>query len=354
MSQPILVTHSNTAPGAPGRLGPPGIPLPNGTIRKVRVKLPMGNVTGDAIFGFYINGVNQFTTELTIPDGDDEIDVGGLAILTTEDDVAYFYIEAPFPTVFPEPPYSFYIYLEDLNAQPIYVTGMMGEEGPPGDTIIVPGPVGPAGSSGSTGPAGPPGQAGEDGPEGENWMIPGPAGPAGSPAIGKQTIYIPASAIVPALTNGPGSSQLESATNKLNYTVLDFDGTTQEYGHFQIAFPKSWDEGTVSFRAFWSTTNAGTAGIAIGLQAVAASDGDTIDTAFGTAVYVTDAAQSSAAKQYVTAESAAITIAGTPTEGDIVYFRVTRDPSNGSDTMSEDMRLIGIQVFYSTNAVNDA
>jgi hypothetical protein len=175
-----------------------------------------------------------------------------------------------------------------------------------------------------------------------------------SDVVGKQTMYVPASAMIPAITNGPAPAQLESATNNLNYSVLDFDGTTQEYAQFQVAFPKSWDEGIVTFKAFWATTNTGTAGIAIGLQGIAASDGDTIDTAFGTAVYVTDAAQSSAAKQYITDESGAVTVGGTPAEGDIVYFRVTRDPANGSDTMSEDMRLIGIQVFYTTNAGNDA
>jgi hypothetical protein len=173
-------------------------------------------------------------------------------------------------------------------------------------------------------------------------------------AVGKQTVFIPASAMISATTNGPSTAQLESATNKLNYSVLDFDGTTQEFAHFQVAFPKSWDEGTVTFKAFWATTNTGTAGIAIGLQGIAASDGDTIDTAFGTAVYVTDAGQSSAAKQYITAESGAVTIGGTPAEGDLCYFRVTRDPSNGSDTMTEDMRLIGIQLFFTTNAGNDA
>jgi hypothetical protein len=170
----------------------------------------------------------------------------------------------------------------------------------------------------------------------------------------KHTVYIPASAMIPATTNGPASAQLESTTNKLNYAVLDFDGTTQEYAHFQVAFPKSWDEGTVTFKAFWTTTNASTNGVAWGLQGIAASDGDTVDTAFGTAIYVVDNGQSSAAKQYVSAESSAVTIGGTPAESDIVYFRFTRDPANGSDDMTQDARLVGIQLFYTTNSYTDA
>jgi hypothetical protein len=160
--------------------------------------------------------------------------------------------------------------------------------------------------------------------------------------------------MIPATTNGPASAQLESTTNKLNYAVLDFDGTTQEYAHFQVAFPKSWGEGTVTFKAFWTTTNASTNGVAWGLQGIAASDGDTVDTAFGTAIYVVDNGQSSAAKQYVSAESSAVTIGGTPAESDIVYFRFTRDPANGSDDMTQDARLVGIQLFYTTNSYTDA
>lgn len=171
---------------------------------------------------------------------------------------------------------------------------------------------------------------------------------------GKQTIYIPASGMLPATTNGPATAQVESSSNKINYAVLDFDGSTAEFAHFNVAMPKSWNEGTVTAKFFWETTNSGTAGVAWSLEGRALSDGDTIDSAFGTAVTVVDNAQSSAAKRYVSAESGAVTIAGTPAEGDICHFRVARDPSNGSDNMTEDARLVGIQLFFTTNALNDA
>ena len=85
-----------------------------------------------------------------------------------------------------------------------------------------------------------------------------------------------------------------------------------------------------------------------------ASDGDTIDVAYGTAVVVTDANQSTAEDQYVTAESGAVTIAGTPADDDMCYFRFFRDVSDAADTATEDMRLIGIKFFYTTDAGNDA
>lgn len=172
--------------------------------------------------------------------------------------------------------------------------------------------------------------------------------------FGKQTIYIPASAMVPATTNGPTAAQLETSTNKVNYSVLDFDATTEESAHFNVAFPKSWNEGTVTYQAIWTSAATDTDGIAFGLAGVAISDNEAIDTAFGTAVNVTDDAQSAAGEAYVTSESSAVTIAGTPAAGDICFFKISRKVSDGNDDMTEDARLIGIKLFYTTDAANDA
>lgn len=178
---------------------------------------------------------------------------------------------------------------------------------------------------------------------------------AGGTVVGKQTIWIPASAMAPATTAGCAAlAQLETTSNKVNYPVLDFDATADEHAHFNIAFPKSWNLGTVSFRAYWSSTATDTDGVAWGLQAVALSDNEAIDAAWGTAVVVTDDAQSAAGEIYITDESTAITIAGTPAAEDLVMFRIFRDVSDANDDMAEDARLIGIKVFYTTNAGNDA
>jgi hypothetical protein len=84
------------------------------------------------------------------------------------------------------------------------------------------------------------------------------------------------------------------------------------------------------------------------------NDNETIDVVYGTAIVVTDDAQSAAEELYVTAESSAITIAGTPADDDLCYFRVLRDVSDGNDDMTEDARLIGIKLFFTTDALNDA
>jgi hypothetical protein len=171
---------------------------------------------------------------------------------------------------------------------------------------------------------------------------------------GKHTIWIPASAMLSATTSGPASAQFETSTNDINFKVLDFDATADEHANFNIAFPKNWNEGTITFQVFWTTTATDTDGVAWGLQGIALSDNEASDTAWGTAVVVTDDAQSAAGEILVTAESSAVTIGGTPAVGDITFLRIFRDVSDANDDMTEDARLIGVKIFYTINAATDA
>ena len=179
------------------------------------------------------------------------------------------------------------------------------------------------------------------------------AGATGS-SVGKHTVWIPASAMAPATTSGCAAlSQLETATNDINYGVLGFDATADEHAHFHIALPKSWNLGTLTFRVKWSSTATDTDGVAWGLQAMAISDNEAIDASWGTPIVVTDDAQSAAGELYVTSESAAMTVGGTPAAGDLTFFRIFRDVSDANDDMSEDALLIGVEIFYTTNAGTD-
>ena len=176
----------------------------------------------------------------------------------------------------------------------------------------------------------------------------------GYATVGKQTLWIPASAMIAATTSGPASSQVETATNDINFTALAFDASADEHAHFSVAFPKSWNLGTVTFQPYWYSSATDTDGVAWGLQGVAISDNEALDASWGTAVVVTDDAQSAANELYVGAESGAVTIGGTPAAGDLTFFRVFRDVSDANDDMTEDALLIGIRLFYTTNRHNDA
>jgi hypothetical protein len=181
------------------------------------------------------------------------------------------------------------------------------------------------------------------------------ATPGGS-TQGLHTIYVPASAMTPSVTNGAGGSQVEMATNKNNVKALSFvDGAALKYACFQFAFPKAWNLGTVTYRVRWTLNSTSTNSVVFGLQAVATSDGDVMDVAYGTAITITDAGLGTTAyKQHTSATSSALTIAGTPAAGDMIDWRVYRDPTNGSDTLAATAEMIGIEIYYTTNADTDA
>ena len=134
---------------------------------------------------------------------------------------------------------------------------------------------------------------------------------------------------------------------------MDFDASSDEHAQFSVAFPKQWDLGTVTYQAFWTTTAADTDGVAFALQGVSVSNDETIDVVYGTAIVVTDDNGGAAEDCMVTAESSAITIAGTPVDDDLCYFRFFRDVSDANDDMTEDARLIGVKLFYTTDALTD-
>jgi hypothetical protein len=114
--------------------------------------------------------------------------------------------------------------------------------------------------------------------------------------------------------------------------------------------PKSWNEGTVTFQAVWShpstTTNFG---VVWDLQAVALSNDDAMATAYGTAQTSTDTGGTTD-DQYVSPESSAITVGGSPAAEDLLHFRVSRVTGNGSDTMAVDARLMAILLYITAGA----
>ena len=89
------------------------------------------------------------------------------------------------------------------------------------------------------------------------------------------------------------------------------------------------------------------------LAGVALADSGDLNTAFGTAVAPTAKAHSGTSNDLdVTAESGAVTIAGSPSTDEYVFFQVTRDVSD--DSLDADARLLGIKLFFTTDAANDA
>lgn len=169
----------------------------------------------------------------------------------------------------------------------------------------------------------------------------------------KRAFYIPASAMFPRTTTGCAAlAQAESSTNKVNYKVLDFDQSTEEYAQFGIPSPKYWDAGTITATFYW-TAASGSGDVIWGIQGMSFANDDALDQAFGTAQTVTDTLIATG-DVHVTSATSAVTIGGTPTAGDWVHFQIYRDADAGGDTLSGDARLIGVRIEFAVGQYNDA
>lgn len=177
------------------------------------------------------------------------------------------------------------------------------------------------------------------------------AGDAGT-VVGKQSFWIPASAMIPRTTNGAAVGTYVSTSNDNTIPTLDFDTTTQERAQFVMGMPKSWNEGTVSFTPYWTATGGSAAQtVQWLLSGVAISNDDALNFSQGTAQASADALIATN-DLHIGPESSAITIGGAPAEGDMVIFDLSRDVAN--DNLSVDARLIGILLHITLNANTDA
>ncbi len=171
---------------------------------------------------------------------------------------------------------------------------------------------------------------------------------------GKETIWIPAAAMYGPTTNPADAALVETTATRPDLKVFDFDASTKQYTQFTIAMPKSWNEGTLTYQVYWSPSTTNTGNCIFGLQGVACADGDTIDVAYGTAIEVTDAGIGTVEDQQISSESSAMTVAGSPAAGEQSYFQLYRDAADGSDTFTGEARVLGLKLFFTTDAANDA
>ena len=168
---------------------------------------------------------------------------------------------------------------------------------------------------------------------------------------GLETIWVPATAMSPTTTNGcTALASVETTAGKPDMVVLAFPVAADSFAQFSLAFPKSYNLGTVTYQVFWAgiaaTTNCNWT-----VDAVSITNNTSIDATYGTAVAVTDAAQGAVEELNVSAVSGALTIGGSVADDDLCVFRIGRDVSAGD--MAGDAQLLGIKLFFTTDLAND-
>ena len=170
---------------------------------------------------------------------------------------------------------------------------------------------------------------------------------------GKESIWVPAFAMYPNSTNGCAGIAQTELGNGPELKSLDFDKDSDEFAQFAVAFPKSWNESTITYQAFFTANSTNTGDVVWTLAGTALADNGSLNTAFGTAVATTGKAHSGTANDLdVSAESGAVTIAGSPSTDEFVFFEIKRDVSE--DSLSADAKLLGIKLLFTTDAKNDS
>ena len=181
------------------------------------------------------------------------------------------------------------------------------------------------------------------------------AGDVAIKVAGKESIYVPAGAMYPNTTAGCSALTQVELSNGPELKCLDFAADADDFAQFTVAFPKSWNEGTVTFQAFWTVTGTDTGTVAWALQGVGFADNADQNSSdgFGAIVVATAKAFSGTTQDMtVSAESGAVTIRGAAVDT-LTYFQIFRDISVGT-TNTQAARLLGVKIFFTTNAANDA
>lgn len=170
-----------------------------------------------------------------------------------------------------------------------------------------------------------------------------------APLAAVRHVFWPAGAAIPRTTAGAAAGTTELATNDVMLDTYDFDTAADEAVQF-IGYLEHWGASTIKVKPTW-TAASGTGTVCWAVAARALADGDALDQAFGTAQSSTDTL-TTANDEHVGPATAAITVAGTPANGQRLQVQVTRDVSE--DTLDADARLLGIWIEYTEAATEEA
>lgn len=166
---------------------------------------------------------------------------------------------------------------------------------------------------------------------------------------GKHTLWLPAA----AFTNAAQSAALVTLTGGGVVPCTVHNPSSTDWFYTCIGMPKSWNEGTISMQVYWAQNAAGAGSTVWRMEAGCWGDSDNVTNAYDP-VAVVDAG-GTVGDLFISAETSPLTISSTtPTENDMLRITFGRLATDASDTLAVDAYLIGIKLFITINAKNDA
>lgn len=165
---------------------------------------------------------------------------------------------------------------------------------------------------------------------------------------GVDHVRINAGAFKANTTEPATADDTETTTNKVNYDGWSFANGETNRITASFMFPTTWNLSTVTYKIDWTTTaTSGDAEWSVRMMSLA--DNDPEDTAYGTAVTVTDTANATASDRNRTAESAALTVGNTPADFDTIIIEVSRQDDGSPDTLAAAAVFRAITIEFTTD-----
>jgi hypothetical protein len=170
---------------------------------------------------------------------------------------------------------------------------------------------------------------------------------ANAASTATKTMVVSGGGMWSSTTNGAtGPTQTEFTTNDVDLVEVEYTNSgTDEHAQVTTTMPDNYGGGTINARFLWRTpASAGT--VVWGIQGISYANDDPIDTSWGTRQTVSDTAGSANNDMMKSSTSSAVTLAGSPSGGDLVQIRITRESGNASDDLSSSAFLIAVQIEY--------
>ena len=167
--------------------------------------------------------------------------------------------------------------------------------------------------------------------------------------LGRHTVAIPARGWFARAANGP-TAWTKDMGSGVTLAGWAFDAANNQYIQWAGPLPRSWNRGSLAARVHW-IGESGSGSVVWGLRGRVFRDGDSV-AAFGGDVEVSDDLGSVNSVR-ITAETAAIVVAGAPADAVHLQLELYRNTGHGSDTLGAAAILLGIELYVTINAATD-
>jgi hypothetical protein len=174
-------------------------------------------------------------------------------------------------------------------------------------------------------------------------------------SVGRQELWIPVDEMwLPVASPSPaGAIAQHQATAWQGISrYIPFDDSTLEAAMFNVALPKRWDVGNITCKFYWITSSTNAGDVYWRMNVGTYGDGDLASGAFLGTLSGLDTANGTQYDYHISPESGAQSFAS-GADGDVIQCMPYRDAADGSDTHTGDAWLVGVKLFWTSNALTD-